>query len=300
MTPEGATLSTIPPDDYDDLFESDLLNAAFFVTFGIIVNLSNLLIIITVLNFRSVSNPDVLILALAIVDYLSSWILFPLAVYYYLAPAPDIAVICVIYATASCALQLFSIAIVTLMTMDRFLAIRKPILYRARLSVPNLKRLIMVLAILCIIIPCLPSILEACKVAKMPTLTDDDHCFAYHSIFVYMLLIWSYAQIPIVIYCLIGFIVYIRQFINHKSRTSFESIHSNSRTKGRWHQLFKKLTCKTCREKDEKRPQTRQEVLEKTISMMKHLNLKRCTRMANTLAWIVIIYYAVWTVALVS
>ncbi|XP_072035822.1 uncharacterized protein [Amphiura filiformis] len=298
MTSAVPSSSTVLPTKYGEILESDMVNAAFFITFGIIVNLFNLLVILTVLNFRSVSNPDVLILALAIADYLSSWVLFPLGAYFYLAPVPSFNIICAIYTSTSTAIQLFSTAIITLITMDRFLAIRKPIFYRAKLSVPNLKRALVVLAIICILLSCLPLILQAFNVLKLPENTKTQ-CFSYHYIFAYILLIWSFLQIPAVIYFYIGFIFYIRQFINHKSQKSFDNIPSTERRKRRWYRI---ISCrwKSCRGKKTTDPPTRQEILEKTISMMKHLNLKRCTRMANTAAWIVVIFYFAWTLALVT
>ena len=286
--------------------EFDVVHASLLIVFGLAVNLCNLLVIVTVLNFRALSNSDVLILALSAVDYFASWVLFPIAIVVYLSDddlSANPGVVCDIFTTVSTCAQLLSTAIITLMTLDRFLAIRRPIFYKTKLTVGNVKVALVLLVVTCALLSCIPMILQALDLtAKFPRGNDTrTTCFNYPVPNAYIILAWSYPQIPIVVYSYFGFIVYIRQFVKHKSQSSFNS--GGSSKKSILFECRKFLCCHHVRcsnEDDSDDEPTRQEVLEKTLAMMKALNLKRCTRMANTVVWIVLIYYVAWSFVLVS
>ncbi|XP_038062045.1 uncharacterized protein LOC119732553 [Patiria miniata] len=306
-----------------DTSPGDIAHATVVILIGILVSFCSFLTILAVHKFRSVSNPDILILALAIIDFISSFTVFPLAAFWYLKTVAYPTELCLVYGALTTTIQLASTAVVSLMTVDRFLAIRRPILYRTRLGSPQLKRLVIIMVVISAVIGCLPAALSS---TTWTTVTNrHGYCtFQYSSDFTFVILALSLPQIPLLLYCYYGFLVSIRKFIKRRQSGPVPSPASSSVSSSelgrrnhtasppgptvadRWEAWEARCRiycccccCSVCRAKQTK-PASREEMVERTQTMMKNLNLKRCTRMSKTVALVVVIYYIPWLLTLIT
>ncbi|XP_022085557.1 uncharacterized protein LOC110976529 [Acanthaster planci] len=301
--------------------------AAVVIVIAILVCFCSFLTILVVHKFRSVSNPDILILALAIIDFISSFTVFPLTAFWYLRTVPYPVELCLVQGALTTTIQVASTLVVSLMTVDRFLAIRRPILYRTRLGSPQLKRLVAILVIVSAVIGCLPAALSS---TNWTTITNrHGYCtFQYSSNFTFVILAVSLPQIPLLVYCYYGFLVSIRKFIQRRQPQSVPvpspaSSSASSSEVGRRNNAARPTVststttdrletwtarcriycccccCSSCWVKQTK-PASREEMVERTQTMMKNLNLKRCTRMSKTVALVVVIYYTPWLLTLIT
>ncbi|XP_071805756.1 uncharacterized protein [Asterias amurensis] len=320
-----AMVSPSPTAANDPSSGENIGQATVVIILGVLVGLCSSLTIIAVHKFRSVSNPDILIFALAILDFTSSVTVFPLAAYWYLRVGTFPGELCLVYGALTTALQLASTAVVSLMTVDRFLAIRKPIFYRTRLGGVQLKRVVAAIVISSAVIGCIPAILSE-PTTKWTIMTNrHGYCtFDYSKNFTFVILAISVPQIPLLVYCYVGFVVSIRKFIQRRQPSQEQSpvgSTASSEASGRRSQhpgpvrseSNKELVASSCRafccccfgcptkcRKKTKKVVSKEDILEKTQNLMKNLNLKRCTRMSKTVALVVIIYYVPWTLALIT
>ncbi|XP_070561514.1 probable G-protein coupled receptor 149 [Ptychodera flava] len=278
------------PSDGDVV--ADMLTVAVLVVAGIVGNLANLLTLSTIFRFKSLSVPDVWIFSLALSDYIFTMVTVPISVYDLLTASTLFTWLCSAFAFSSVWLRLSATATVTMMTLDRYLALRKPILYRTRFTIFSAKRLT-------IVIWSVSAVLAAFPFANWSSFVHSHgYCiFDYNSSYAVFILLVSFTQFVTVLYTYTEFIFSIRKFVERRqmSRTQKLSSISGKRV-GNTSVVLRRL--RSLRERGTGSGFGEESSSVVQSAMMNSYNVNKCTRMAKTVALIVALYYVTWSVLL--
>ncbi|XP_077998155.1 uncharacterized protein LOC144451229 [Glandiceps talaboti] len=271
----------------------DLVTASILLSAGGIANFANFLTLATVFRFKSLSVPDVWIFSLALSDYLFATTTVAISVYDLLTIYSLTDWLCSIFAFTFVWFRLASTTTVTLMIVDRYLALRKPILYRTRFTIYSAKRIVMFIWIVGAIIAVIP-------------FTNWSSFVQYHGFCIYdyssnyatVVLAVCYLQFMIVLYTYIEFIFSMRKFIErrHDRRST---IFSDSRSH-RHHTSIVLRGLRNARDRATNNCLRRESDAVVQAAVVNSVNVNKCTRMAKTVAVIVLLYYLTWSVVLVG
>ncbi|XP_033103913.1 uncharacterized protein LOC117106628 [Anneissia japonica] len=271
-------------DDITGHDPSSLILATVVIFFGIFIHVSNIFIILTVLNLQSASNPDALIFSLSLVDYIMTITVFPVAAYHYWTGLDIPTWACSMSAFFVTANILFSTTVVSLMTIDRLLAIRKPIIYKLYLTTSNMIKLLVFIMFLSI------GTASISLTDLIELQSEDEYClFEAKSWYNLLILTLIYPQIPIVVYTYSGFVHALKMFDPRQN----QAIDSGKveKKKSNWRRYPKRST------ENQKSKSTRKGNGNNSV------NFKRCIRMSRTVAAIVILYYIpclIWTASILT
>ncbi|XP_071946151.1 uncharacterized protein [Antedon mediterranea] len=268
-------------DDVNE-FESSYILATIVIMFGVFIHISNIFIILTVFNLKSASNPDALILSLSVVDYAMTITVFPVAAYHFWTGHEIPSWACTMCAFLVTVNIVFSTTVVSLMTIDRLLAIKKPIIYKLYLTTVNTIKILIVVLLVSIGT-------AAISLTDLIHLQYDgnDCLFEAKSWYTILILSLIYPQIPVVVYTYSEFVHALKMFEPRQHQTTTYNANNVEKEKPNWF----------------RRPKTKPKSDQKSGSGNHSVSFKRCIRMSRTVAAIVILYYIpclIWTTSVLT
>lgn len=282
-------------------------NLCLLTVTEILVFLGNILIILTVRKIHTDKNFDNLIAFLALLDLTSSCTVLPIAITFYAAPSiygtkslPE--VWCKFSAIAYIFIQISSTSSITLVTLDRFVATRKPFFYRT--TCENRKKN---LRLGLIILTSIGLVLSLCIILleKEPLIFRDGICsLPKRSWGKLVILILTLPQILVVSVCYCSVVQVARKF-DRRRLCYFRNryAHDFSKTLTQQQQQPKSRQCASHGEPLDditKRRIPNQRTAEEKHIFMRNSDVNRGTRLSVTVALIIGVYYIPWIMELVS
>ena len=181
--------------------EIDVLKTGSLLLIFIIALIGNICTIILVSRFKIHKVPDVLVIGLALTDLGSTVIPIPMTLYSYITlnQFSEDSFACNFYATLAQFTRFASVWIVTLVSIERYLAVNKPFVYRKYTSPKKFVGILILCWIIAFVLAIAPALDKNTKVRQ-----HDGYClFSFTSAYAITVPIWGGIQFLIVFICFV-------------------------------------------------------------------------------------------------
>lgn len=301
------------PQEYNEdkyFKDSIIFNIIFLSLIAIFINVGNFLILAAFKKHHFVKNMDILIAFLALMDYIGSWVVVPIAIYTYASPEVmannDVVkrVLCTMSGVGFLFMQLSSTFAITLMTSDRFAAVKKPFFYRSYCEKrPKHIKIILIIVSL-VLLPLSISIV----ILENESFSFRDGVCTFESSPTWIwgkliILLISLSQIPIVICCYTAFVLTVRK-LDRKRSSYLKRLHQPKPSNNGGCQMLvtqnRSGNRRVYSASRQKAPLKCSPRMGSAIPPSKDLYVNRGSRLSGTVALVVGIYYVPWLLMLVS
>lgn len=181
--------------------EIDILKAGSLLLIFVIALIGNLCTVILVSRFKIHKVPDILVIGLALTDLGSTVIPIPMTLYSYITlnQFAEDSFACNFYATLAQFTRFSSVWIVTLVAIERYLAVNKPFIYRKYTSPKKFVGILIVCWIIAFVLAIAPALDK-----NTPVIQHDGYClFSFTTSYAISVPIWGGIQFIIVFICFV-------------------------------------------------------------------------------------------------
>ncbi len=217
-------------------FPGDSVKGATAVMIFIVSFIGNACTIILLSKFKIHKIPDVLVIGLAITDLIAALIPLPFSIYaYYTEFNFELGGWqCILYATVAQFTRYASVLIVTIVSIERYLAVIHPFFYRKH-ATPKKVGIILVFCWLAATLLCIAPAIDPCTLI----LPHEGFClFDVASDYAYSILVYGAIQYAIVLFCFIAVTVQLVLVYRRRQKLKVQGKYNNrSKAHDREHEI---------------------------------------------------------------